>query len=101
MKSLRAIIAGLLITSSSTPALAWGDREQGILAGIAGVWLFNQLTRDDQRPTQPAQPPSVVYQPAPVYVYPEPPVYVHRPRCHYFPVVDQFGRVMYYRQHCQ
>jgi hypothetical protein len=99
MKPITKFIAGLLVAGAATTAQAWGEREQGILTGIAGVWLFNQLTRPEPQP-QYIPPPPVVYQSAPVYVYPSPPVYAHRPRCHYVPAIDQFGRVMYYRQHC-
>ncbi len=59
----------------ATPALAWGDREQGALAGIVGTLIFQHIQRDGYG-RQPApvvihQPP-VVVQPAPVIVQPAP-----------------------------
>jgi hypothetical protein len=43
-----AVIGSML----AAPAFAWGDREQGILTGIAGLWLWQRLN----------QPPVVVQQ---------------------------------------
>lgn len=97
MKLITKFITGMILSSAITAAHAWGDREQGILAGIAGYWLYNQLNRNDPQP--PAPP--VVQQNPPVYVYPAPPVYSYRPRCYQVPTVDQYGRVLYYRQYCQ
>jgi hypothetical protein len=60
--ALFAVVASLL----SAPAYAWGPREQGMLAGAAGLWIYQQLSR----------PPVAVYQqPAPVIVAPPPVVY--------------------------
>jgi len=52
MKTKLTILA-LLGSMLSGPAFAWGDREQGIVSGIAGYWLYQQLSR----------PPQVVQQP--------------------------------------
>lgn len=38
------LIVALVGSLLSTPAFAWSDREQGILSGIAGYWLFNKMT---------------------------------------------------------
>jgi hypothetical protein len=54
-----ALIGSLL----SAPAMAWGDREQGILAGAAGLWLIQRLN----------QPPVVVQQ-APQFPVPQGPM---------------------------
>ena len=54
----RVLIAGVLAVSTIGSAFAWGAREQGALAGIAGVWAYQQLTR-----------PAVVYQPQPRAIY--------------------------------
>ena len=88
MKMLSKMLAVIgLSVAVSTPAMAWGDREQGILAGAAGLWAIQQLNRVGQ------QPP-VVYQgnPAPVYQAP-PPVYYPQPSYTYRPMyraVDVF-----------
>ena len=75
MKYLIAIMISLL--GLSTPAHAWGDREQGALAGAAGVLLLQHIFKDR---TQVGYPP--VYtntQPMPqqpVMVPQQPPVQV-------------------------
>lgn len=69
--TIKAIAVALAITAA--PAYAWGDREQGVLTGVAGLWVFQQLNKAGQQ--QPPQPQVVT--PAPVYVVPQP--YTHRP----------------------
>jgi hypothetical protein len=63
------IIASLVVSCSYAPAAhAWGAREQGILTGVAGLWVYQQL----------AKPPAAVYQqPVPVYVPQPQTVYVY------------------------
>ena len=71
----KLILIALLIVSAQ--AHAWGAREQGALAGVAGVLLFQHITQP--RVVVPAQP---IYTPAPVVpyypgtVYPD---YIQRP----------------------
>ena len=80
MKTKIAVVAlvGSLVTA---PAFAWGDREQGILSGIAGLMLWQHINR-----------PPVVVQQAPMQVpvpqgpmigqYPTNPVpYALMPQC--------------------
>lgn len=99
MNTIRHLVTTAVLTLVAGSAQAWGEREQGFVAGIAGAWLFNQLSRPDPQPPW-VVPPAPAVTPAPVYVYPEPPVYVYRPRCYYVPTVDHYGRVLYYRQRC-
>jgi hypothetical protein len=66
----KAAIVVLMSALVSTNALAWGDREQGILAGMAALWAFQKLNQADAAPPQP------------VYVRPQP-VYVDRPVVEY------------------
>lgn len=54
----KAIVAGLVVLSTIGSAHAWGPREQGVLQGMAGLWVFQQLSR-----------PQVVYQPQPQVIY--------------------------------
>ena len=73
IKTLQAVIATLLTALAmnmliSTQALALSEREQGILAGVAGVLLWQRI---DQRP-RPQEPRVVVqqhqvYRPHPTY----------------------------------
>ena len=77
IKFIATIVVALSFT---TPVLAWGDREQGALAGIAALWAFQKLNQVDT-------PPRVVYtQPQTVYVE--------------RPVVVQSQVVEYQRQQC-
>ena len=62
MKKL--VLAAALI--ASTPAFAWGEREQGALAGVAGLWIFQQLSK----PQVVVQQPPVIVQQPPVYSLP-------------------------------
>ena len=40
------IVAGLVASCGYAPAAhAWGAHEQGILTGIAGLWVFQQLSK--------------------------------------------------------
>lgn len=61
MKRILALITAALL---ATPAFAWGDREQGALAGIAATLIFQNLQRDAQ-----TAPPPVIYQPQPQIIY--------------------------------
>ena len=84
-KFIVAVVAGLVFSSS---AFAWGPREQGILSGVAGLWVFQQL----QRPAH----PQVIYQQTPPVIYQQtPPVIYQQPQpqqyCEYTVVTDQFG----------
>lgn len=47
---MNKLLAGLLVVAISSPAFAWGDREQGILTGVAGYWLFDKFRNMQQQP---------------------------------------------------
>jgi hypothetical protein len=101
MKTCYKALVGLSISLAMTTAHAWGDREQGILQGLAGAWILGRMLQNNE-PQQ--QPPVVVQPPPPVYVYPAPPppqVYYYRPTCYQTPYYDQWGRIAYYRQVCR
>jgi hypothetical protein len=90
-KFIVAVVAGLVFSSS---AFAWGPREQGALAGIAGLWAFQQLQRAGQPQVIYQQTPPVIYQQTPPVIYQQPPViYAPQPQqyCEYTVVTDQFG----------
>lgn len=61
-----AALTALVIALPAAPALAWGDREQGLVAGIAGTLLVESLIRNGHHRPQVVQPAP------PVYVQPEP-----------------------------
>ena len=102
---MRKSIVKLLITagiaSATAPALAWGEREQGILSGLAGAWIIGRMLQPDPPPP----PPAVYYYnepPPPVYYAPPPVVhYYHPPKCYLVPFHDPTGRIIYYRQICR
>ena len=54
----KIVVAGLIALSAVGSAHAWGPREQGALAGIAGLWAYQRLSQ-----------PQVVYQPQPQVIY--------------------------------
>jgi|694.fasta_scaffold145160_1 hypothetical protein len=90
-KFIIAVVAGLVFSSS---AFAWGPREQGALAGIAGLWAFQQLQRAGQPQVIYQQTPPVIYQQTPPVIIQQPPViYAPQPQqyCEYTVVTDQFG----------
>ena len=53
---MNKLFAGLLALSIASPALAWGDREQGILTGVAGYWLFDKFRNMPQQQQQQQYP---------------------------------------------
>lgn len=69
------LIALTLSALLSSPVMAWGDREQGMLAGIASYWIFNKLSQptvvggvpniSQQYPSfgGAVPPPPIIYQP--------------------------------------
>lgn len=84
---MKKLIAFVLAAGMAAPAFAWGDREQGILTGIAAVLLLQNQQRQVYVPPQP-----VYVQPAPVIIY--------QPTCRNEPIFDQWGRHIGYRQVC-
>jgi len=75
---MRKLIASLILaTLVTSPAYAWGDREQGALTGVAGLYILQSLGVVNS-----PRPPAVNV-PAPVYPgyshVPPPQSYTHRP----------------------
>lgn len=63
---MKKILVGLVFVAGLTnQAYAWGDREQGLLTGIAAGVLLNQ----SYNAPRVYQPP-VIYQPTTVYIVP-------------------------------
>ena len=42
---MKNITLAFILTVFSTQSFAWGDKEQGILTGVVGTWLFNKITQ--------------------------------------------------------
>ncbi len=100
---MKKLIAGsMIVLSSIGSAHAWGDREQGALAGAAVVWALmqgRQAYPAGQPPVVVGQQPVIVGQ-APVIIHPGQPVY----RQHCWP--QQVGRdpwtgVPFYETRCR
>lgn len=84
------LIAVAVFLATVTNAHAWGDREQGILAGIAGTLIYQHIQGHAQQQPQVVYPqpqPQVIYAPQPqvIYVPQQPQVIVvpqQRPHSH-------------------
>ena len=69
------VVASIIAMASYAPAAnAWGPREQGIITGVAGLWVYQQLSKPpvtvyQQPPVIVQQPPQVIYQQPPPVVY--------------------------------
>ncbi len=100
---MKKVLASILISCAVSPAYAWGDREQGIAAGVIGTLLFQHIDRQ----SRPVHPP--VYHAPPVYV-PQPQTVIIQNGSVLCPVglapfysqrFDQYGRVFYVFDGCR
>jgi hypothetical protein len=70
MNAKNTLIAGLAAASiaavPAAPALAWGDKEQGFVAGVATAVIIDELLKQNRKARRATAP--VYVQPAPVYV---------------------------------
>ncbi|MFE3837330.1 peptidoglycan-binding domain-containing protein [Pseudogemmobacter sonorensis] len=66
--SIAALAAVTMATAAASPALAWGKKEQGFVAGVAAAIIIDEIIESKRH--RKATPP------APVYVAPRPPVHV-------------------------
>lgn len=75
-----------VIAVFSTAAMAWGDREQGVLQGIAGTLILQHMLDNSHTGVRVAPPPYVVA--------PQPPVpeYHYQPRPYPRPDYGQYHR---------
>ncbi len=80
MKRTVALLLALTLTTANTQALAWGDFEQGAVAGIAGVLLWNKLSQAAEnnraRSQQQVQQHDVYRGGVPPQVYGQVPMYI-------------------------
>ena len=106
------VLAIMITVSSIGSAQAWGDREQGALAGlIVGAIAhraFSQPQQTGYPPVHQGQPPIQqypVYSPNPQIIVQAPPV-IYQPQpvqqqCHTFPQFDVYGRFHGHRTVCR
>jgi Putative peptidoglycan binding domain len=63
-----AITALSILAVPASPALAWGDKEQGFVAGVATAVVIDELFRHNRKARTVHRAPQVVYvEPQPVY----------------------------------
>lgn len=86
-KLISVLFLGILV---STSAHAWGEREQGIVTGIAGLWMYQQLQKAGEHPEPTVIYQTPIYQSPPVYHVPAPQVQ-RRQYCEWTVVTNQFG----------
>lgn len=80
-KLITSVVLAVATLSATSPAMAWGAREQGIVAGVVGTLIVQQLVR----------PPVVVAAPPPVPV----PVVPWNPAVPVSPVVPYYPGTVY------
>jgi hypothetical protein len=62
---MKKLLSVLLLGTLAQSANSWGPKEQGVVAGAAGLWAIQQLSKPHYQAV-----PQQVIQPVPVYVYP-------------------------------
>lgn len=76
---MKKLVIGTIAIVLASSAYAWGDREQGMLAGAAATILWQKL--DQQSQPQPQQPPVYVYRTPQNPVYIQETVVTRVPQC--------------------
>lgn len=97
----KIFVALMIVAGFSTQAHAWGDREQGALAGIAATLILQEITRNSAQQQVQTMPPVISHRGTyhPVIVAPNIDPRVYRPQMqppvqYMCPVFDQYGRLM-------
>lgn len=113
MKRTLTAVALLATVGFSNPALAWGDREQGALAGVVGTLIFQHIQRDgfgrQPAPVIVQQPPVIVQQPPVIYAPAPQQVIIQNPAVicpeglapFYNQRTDRYGRIYYVFDGCR
>ena len=117
MKKIIVAVTAVLTMTFAAQAQAWGPREQGALAGIAGTLLFQAITQAQPQVQGTGYPPvqvggypqnypqPQVYQQQPQIIVQTPPViYQQAPMqrvCDSFPQYDVYGRFHGQRTVCR
>ncbi len=65
---IAAATALSIATIPAAPAHAWGDKEQGFVAGVATAIIIDELLKQERKAREAKKAP--VYKPAPVYEQP-------------------------------
>lgn len=109
MNITKVLAIAALSLATSTSALAWGPREQGMLVGAGALLLGQHIYNHHDRGYQAPAAPVYYVQPQPVYVAPPPVIYTppqpaYMDVCQFsgqrVRVYDSYGNVMGLR-YCQ
>ena len=115
MKKIVIAVSAVIAMTFTTQVHAWGDREQGALAGlIVGAIAHRVFTQPQQTgypPVHQGQPQQYPTQQYPVYI-PQPQIIVHAPpviyqpqpmkeQCYTFQERDVYGRLHGHRTVCR
>lgn len=65
---IAAVTAASIAAVPAAPALAWGDKEQGFVAGVATAVIVDEILKQSRKAREARRaPPEVVYVERPVY----------------------------------
>lgn len=64
---IAAVTAASIAAVPAAPALAWGDREQGFVAGVATAVIVDELLKQSRKAREARRAPEVVYVERPVH----------------------------------
>jgi hypothetical protein len=105
---MKTVIALITAALTATSAQAWGEREQGVLAGIVGTIVLQQIYRDSERHQErpvirDRQPPVIVYrQPPAVIIQDTPHIMCPQGTAEFYVMrYDRHGRPFYLFDGCR
>lgn len=64
---IAAVTAAAIAAVPAAPALAWGDREQGFVAGVATAVIIDEILKQGRKAREVRRAPEVVYVERPVH----------------------------------
>ncbi len=64
---IAALVAASITALPAAPALAWGDKEQGFVAGVATAVIVDEILKQNRIVREARRKPEVVYVERPVY----------------------------------
>jgi Putative peptidoglycan binding domain len=65
---IAALTAASIAAIPAAPALAWGDKEQGFVAGVAATVIIDEILKNERRAREARRAPEVIYVERPTYV---------------------------------
>lgn len=89
---MKKLITAATAVILSTSAMAWGDREQGVLTGILGTILWQKIDQNGKPQGEPVVIEKEVIVERPVY---------RVKQCEELPIYDNQHKIVGYRRTCQ